>query len=84
MSPATKIIICFIAALTTAAILRLILGKKRELWFKRQIPKSVITLRTRLSMYIAIGSPKTWQGMVICLILLGIIALECYLICLYM
>lgn len=80
MSPAAKIILCFIAAIITAAIVRFMLGEKRELWFKRQIPKSVITLRTRLSVYIAIGSPKTWQGALVCISLLSVIALECFLI----
>lgn len=80
MSPNIKIIICFIAALITAAIVRVLLGDKRQQWFKQQLPKSVITLRTKMSVYLAIGYPKTWQGMLICSCLLGVICLECYLI----
>ena len=53
MTPVAKILLCLALSLLTAFAVRLCLGDRHEKWFKRQIPKSVITLRTRLSMHLA-------------------------------
>lgn len=76
MSPAAKIAICFCVALLTAFIARIILGEKRNLWFKRQVPKSIITLRSQISMYFAIGTPTCRQGFIFSSALIAVIIFE--------
>ena len=81
MTPVAKILLCLALSLLTAFAVRLCLGDRHEKWFKRQIPKSVITLRTRLSMHLAIGTPVNRQGAAVSAALVAVILLECFLVC---
>lgn len=80
MSPVSKIALCFCIALITAFIARIALGKRHDLWFKRQIPKSIITLRSQISMYLAIGTPTCKQGLYFSIGLVLFILIEILLI----
>ncbi len=84
MTPAGKIFLCLVLSLATAIIIRILLGKKRDLWFERKVPKSFITMRTKLSMYVAIGTPKTVQGAAVACILLAAVTLERLAVCFFL
>ena len=84
MTPAGKIFLCLLLSLTTAMVIRALLGEKRDLWFERKVPKSFITLRTKLSMYVAIGTPKTFKGTLVTAFLLALVALECTAVCFFL
>lgn len=75
-----KVVICFVLALLTAVAVRFMLGRYRDLWFKQSNPKSLITFRTPLATYIAIGYPICLQGYLVTAVLLLIIALEIFLV----
>lgn len=68
--------ICLISCLATCIIVRLILGEKRDLYFKRSTFKSVITIRGRLNDAISLGYPKNKTGFLIWAGLLCLLALE--------
>ena len=51
MSPVIKILIAFLLCVATTIALRFLLGKKRDIYFRKSTPKSFITLSFRLSSY---------------------------------
>lgn len=59
------IMYCFIAALITTLALRLYLGQRCNLYFKKSAPKSVITLRGSVGYHLALGYPKNIKGFLI-------------------
>ena len=75
---APRVVICFFLALGTTIALRFILGKNRDLWFRRSAQRQLITLRSAVSMYLALGYPVTKQGYIVTAILLLVIALEIF------
>ncbi len=84
MDPQGKILLALSLALLTSAIFRAIVGKRRDSWFKRSLPKSLITVKGTFGDAFALGVPKTFQGlMVTCALLLMVgseIAAVCYLL----
>ncbi|MDY6321635.1 MAG: hypothetical protein SPL30_01800 [Succinivibrio sp.] len=76
MSPRNKVFLALFAALATAAVVRALLGEKRDRWFKRQRPKSLVTLRSQISMYFAIGTPNCPQGYAVAALLMAAVAAE--------
>ncbi len=75
-----KIAVCFIAALLTTLVVRIILRDKRDLWFKRTQPKFLLTIRGKLGDYLALGYPRTLEGALVLLLLTAVLMLEIYLI----
>lgn len=75
-----KIFICFMAALISTVILRFALGKRRDQWFTRSVPRSYLTIRGAFGYYLSLGYPVTWQGFVVLGGLLLCIAAEIALI----
>lgn len=75
-----KIALCFAAALLTTCVVRFILGNRRDLWFKRSQPKFILTVRGKIGDYLALGYPKTIQGLIILCALLLVLCAEIWLI----
>lgn len=71
-----KILICLIIALLTAFIFRIVLGDKRDLYFKQSNYRSLITFRGAIGRKVAIGVPKNKRGVQIYLTLIILLALE--------
>lgn len=75
-----KILICLGVALVTTILVRFLLQSKRDQWFKRSQPRSLLTARGALGSYLSLGYPVTWQGFAVTLALvLGILG-ECWVI----
>lgn len=77
---APRVVLCFFVALTTTILLRFALGKYRDLWFRRSAQRRLITMRSAVSMYVALGYPVTRQGYIVTFVLLLVIALEIFTI----
>ncbi len=75
-----RIILCFAVALVTVMAVRFALGRYHDVWFKRSIPKSLVTLRTKLQCWLALGYPVCREGYIVTGALLFAIALECFVI----
>ncbi|MBO6259044.1 MAG: hypothetical protein J6M93_06910 [Succinivibrio sp.] len=75
---ADRVVLCFFLALGTTIALRFILGKNRELWFKRSAQRRLITMRSPVSMYLALGYPVTKQGYIVTALLILVIAMEIF------
>lgn len=78
-----KILICFALALVTTIVVRFVLKEKRDLWFTRSMPRSLITVRGAFGQYLSLGYPVTWQGYIVLCALLLIIACEITLVIYY-
>lgn len=76
----TKVLLCFIAALITTVAVRFALKEKRDLWFARSKSRHIITIRGKVGEHLALGYPKTMQGLVVWVLLLMGLAAEIYLI----
>ncbi len=80
MSPVIKILIAFLLCVATTIALRFLLGKKRDIYFRRSPPKSFITLRSQVSMHLALGYPVTKEGFLISLALVLVLIGEIFLV----
>ncbi len=75
-----KILICLLFALITTVAVRFWLGEKRDLWFARSKSHFLLTIRGAAGEYLAVGYPKSWQGLLILIALLAVLALEIYIV----
>ena len=75
-----RVLICFAFAFLTTFIVRFALGQYRDLWFRRSPRKSFVTIRSDLSMHMALGYPICLQGYIVTTLLLLAIFIECFII----
>ncbi len=75
-----RVLICFAFAFLTTFIVRFALGPYRDLWFRRSPRKSFVTIRSDLSMHMALGYPVCIQGYIVTALLLTAIFIECFII----
>ena len=76
MSPVGKVLLAFFLAVATTVALRFALGARRDQWFRRDRPKSFVTLRSQVSMHLALGYPVTKEGFIVAILLVCVIVAE--------
>ena len=81
MDPQGKILLALLLALLTAAIFRVIVGKRRDSWFKRSLPKSIITVKGTFGDAFALGVPKTFHGLMVTIALIFAVGSEIAAVC---
>ncbi|MGN0909344.1 MAG: hypothetical protein ACI4NA_06955 [Succinivibrio sp.] len=62
MTPEGKTALCLALALATAALFRVLVGRRRQAWFRRFTPKSPVSAKGAFGDALALGTPRTLKG----------------------